>query len=399
VTAAAHSILSRHAPILERLSSALRSEQSAHAYLFTGPGGIGKTAIALEYARMLVCDEDGPSACNRCPQCVASRNLQHPDLHLVFPLPPGSLKKSRSAGDSDEIDDSKVADAIADRLGALAADPFAPTGIDLSERKAGGASGRARLANVVIRLPQIRDLLRKVARKGYQARRKAYVILQADRMNVQAQNALLKALEEPPPDGYFLLVCERPSELLPTIRSRCQAVRVGRLESGVITDALVSEGIDPKQAEVAAKLANGNYVRARDLAARDLLELQSDVINFLAESARCNPLDLPDAVGRALEQIEATDRSYFDFLGLFLRDAALCGTLPDLDSQHVVFSGLRGRIQRVASSYPGADFQRAIAAVDQSAAYVALGYTPELVLTALAIRIHAALGTRVSGAG
>jgi DNA polymerase-3 subunit delta' len=215
-------------------------------------------------------------------------------------------------------------------------------------------------------------------------------------MNVAAQNALLKVLEEPPPDGYFLLISENEQELLPTIRSRCQMIRAGKLDTATISTALTLDGADSGRASIAASLSNGNFVRARELVDEDLQELQSDVINFMAESARCNPLDLPDTVARVRERLLAADRSYFDFLNLFLRDAALYCAVDEAARERLIFRGLEKRISNVVKAYPDADYETAMHAVDESADYISLGYSADFVLYALAIRIHNALGKRAA---
>lgn len=391
IAASTKAILEGHSALRSRLAASLRAGRAAHACLFSGPSGIGKTAVALEYARMLLCDKTGGKPCEACPQCEASRTLHHPDLHLVFPYPPGAIKVRKSSDEMDEMDDSGIADKISDLITALAADPFTPTQVDTGDGK---GTARSKLLNHSVRLPQIRGLLRKVSRRAYQAQRKIYVIFHAESMNVQAQNALLKALEEPPPDGYFLLVAENDQDMLPTIRSRCQLIHLGKLEANVIASALELDGVPAEQANIASKLANGSFLRARELATQELSELQADVINYLAESARCNPIDLPNTVQKVQERLYSTDRSYFDFLNLFFRDAALYGALQGNSTDNLVFGALEDRIAGVVKAYPHADFDALMNVVDKSAEYISLGYTPDLVLYALSIRIHQALGRR-----
>jgi DNA polymerase-3 subunit delta' len=384
-------ILAGHSALRARLSVSLRGERAAHAYLFSGPSGIGKTAVALEFARLLLCDQNGSEPCEQCPQCEATRQLQHPDLHLIFPYPPGMIKAKKSGEETEELDEAGLAEKTAEAIASLASDPFAPAMIGAEETSSGA---KVKLQSHSIRLLQIRALLRKVARKAFQASRKVYVLFHAETMNVQAQNALLKALEEPPPDGYFLLVSENDQEMLPTIRSRCQLIRLGKLDAEVISSALERDGVDPTQAHIAAQLANGSFVRARELATQDLNVLQDDVINYLSESARCNPLELPASIQRVQERLASTDRSYFDFLNLFLRDAALFSALGENADDELVFYKLKPRIAKIAKAFPGADFEAAMTDVDKSAEYISLGYTADLVLHALSIRIHNALGKR-----
>ncbi|RQV97781.1 DNA polymerase III subunit delta' [bacterium] len=395
IAASTRAILAGHAALRARLATSLRAGRAAHACLFSGPSGIGKTAVALEYARLLLCDAAGSQPCESCMQCEATRTLQHPDLHLVFPYPPGAIKVKKSGNEPEEIDESGIVDKVSELIASIAADPFTATQIDEGESK---SKARARLFSHSVRLPQIRSLLRKVSRRAYQASRKVYVIFHAESMNTQAQNALLKALEEPPPDGYFLLVAENDQDLLPTIRSRCQLIRLGKLNSEVIASALESDGVPSEQASIASKLADGSFLRARELSTQELSALQTDVIDYLVESARCDALELPKTVQKVQERLYSTDRSYFDFLNLFFRDAALYSALAKDASDKLVFRDLEDRIARVGKAYPEADFDAVMNAVDKSAEYISLGYTPDLVLYALSVRIHQALGRRAGKA-
>src|SRR4030067_224807 len=79
--------------VRRQLAESLRGGRAAHAYLFSGSDGIGKTAVALEFAQLLLCERDGLAPCGECDQCVTFRSLQHPDMRIYFPLPskkPGS---------------------------------------------------------------------------------------------------------------------------------------------------------------------------------------------------------------------------------------------------------------------------------------------------------------------
>ena len=145
-----------------------------HALLVQGPEGVGKRALALHFARALLCEtpaRDG-SACGRCPSCHYVAVGQHPDLRLVEPF------------DVDE--DGTVT------------------------------------ATEVIKIEAIRNLTQWSQRTSHRGGAKVAVIVPADRMHAPTANALLKTLEEPPPATYLLLVAHQAGRLLPTIASRCQ---------------------------------------------------------------------------------------------------------------------------------------------------------------------------------
>ena len=261
------------------LAESLHSGRAAHAYLLSGPRGIGKAAIALEFAQLLLCERGGMTPCGECPQCLSLRTLQHPDMKIIFPLPP-----KKSGGGEDEERD--FAPQIQKVLAALADDWYAPTRLP-------GAKD--------IRLGFTRSLLRAAAMKPYQARRKVFVILHADALNDESQNALLKVLEEPFPNSHFLLVTENEPGLRPTIRSRCQRLRVPPLSNPEIRDALVERDVPEPQAELAARLSGGSFVHARELAGPDIEIVQNHVLAFLRQSATCDPWQLTQTATDLLE--------------------------------------------------------------------------------------------------
>jgi DNA polymerase-3 subunit delta' len=371
-----------------RLSEAVRSRRVAHAYLFSGPRGVGKTALAIEFAALLLCEREGTEPCGECIQCPASLGIRHPDLHLAFPLP------SKKGGTAEE-DERDFADVVAAQVAALAADPYAP--LRLPRKKDGRSKTAEKDAwtkTQDIRISLVRGLIHHASMKPYQARRKLLIILHADGMNTQAQNALLKALEEPPSDAYFLLTTENEGGLLQTIRSRCQRLRLAPLSSEEIAGALVNAGVAAPQAELAAAMSGGSLSHARELSRDNLEDLQQRVIAFLRAAAVCDPLDLPKVTAALLDNERLTEQTALEFIGLLLRDVALSRAAESVARRPVTFRGFEDRIEAILLAYPEADFDAAARAVDVAADYLARGYTRDFVMYALAIRLHEALGPR-----
>ncbi len=123
--------------------------------------------------------------------------------------------------------------------------------------------------------------------------RKVMVVLQADRLRIEAADVLLKVLEEPPADTVFILMTARPDELPDTVRSRCQEIAFPPLSEEFVVETLVREGFDPERARLACRLAGGNLGRARRLA-RDQRELASrDVALAAAHRARAGATRRP----------------------------------------------------------------------------------------------------------
>ncbi|MCC6649143.1 MAG: DNA polymerase III subunit delta' [Polyangiaceae bacterium] len=231
------------------LRRALSAGRVHHAYRFEGPRGVGKHLAALSLAQALLCPSggEGCGACDACKRVVTVASSephvpQHPDV-LMVEL--GLYDAETLGRKSDETRDISVAQI---RKVVLARMPFQPH------------EGRAR---VVI----VRD---------------------AHLLNVQAANALLKTLEEPPARTHFVLTTPRPDDLLDTIRSRTLRVRFGPLGDGALTELLLRRGITGDQAARAVALAGGSAEAA--LAAVDQDEA-SDEAAFVeaAEAAVVAP--------------------------------------------------------------------------------------------------------------
>jgi DNA polymerase-3 subunit delta' len=211
----------------------------AHAYLFTGPAGVGKRLFATELARALLCEKQaGPlTACDRCPACLQIDAGTHPDYHFAA-RPPESHDFP----------------------------------IDL-----------------------MRDVCATFNLKSARGRGKVVVIDDADDLNDQAANCFLKTLEEPPPRSLLILIGSGPERQLPTIVSRCQVVRFSPLPADVMRALLIESGIgDPAVQDRLIRLGQGSPGLALALSDEALWTFRR---TFLAALAR-PPVD-PVELGRA----------------------------------------------------------------------------------------------------
>ena len=224
-----------------QLCRSVREGRIPHAQLFAGISGIGKLQLALAYAQYINCpnrtDED---SCGTCPTCLQYQHLQHPDLHFVFPI----------VG-SDEVCDNFL-EPWRDIL--LTNHYF-----DLDDwHRAMGVETKQSM----IYEKESGEILRKLSLKPYGNGYKVMVIWQPEKMNTTTANKLLKILEEPTDKTIFLLVSEHPEALLATIQSRVQTIRVPRLETEQIKEALMQNGLDATKATDIARIANGSYLAA-----------------------------------------------------------------------------------------------------------------------------------------
>jgi DNA polymerase-3 subunit delta' len=240
-----------HEQLRSRLATSMRAGRLPTALLLTGPPGVGKQRLALWIAAGLVCAEGPGEPCGTCHACRLAASLSHPDVHWFFPIVKPKGDEDKQAEEAEET----LAQAIAARRD----EPLYP-------RPDGMAA---------IFLPLVRVLHRRAQMRPAMGPAKVFVVGEAERLVPQASsqeaaNALLKVLEEPPPDTYFLLTAAEPASLLPTIRSRLVPLRVRRLRATEVARFLVEVPRPPLTAADArrrAELAGGSIGRALALGA------------------------------------------------------------------------------------------------------------------------------------
>ena len=225
----------------QQLRQTVREGRIPHAQLFTGISGIGKLQLALDYAQYLNCPNRTESdSCGTCPTCLQYQHLQHPDLHFVFPI----------------VGSDETCDSFLEQWRQIILDKHY---FDLEEwHKALNVETKQSM----IYEKESGEILRKLSLKPYGDGYKVMIIWQPEKMNTTTANKLLKMLEEPPAQTVFLLVSEHPEQLLTTIQSRVQTIRIPRLEADTIATALMQKGIDATKANDIARIANGSYLAA-----------------------------------------------------------------------------------------------------------------------------------------
>lgn len=281
-----HEVLG-HKPAVDLLGRMLDTGRVPQALLFQGPEGVGKASIARSFATALLCESPAREACGSCTACRLAARGNHPDLLLVERLPRKLAANSPGEGPS--------------------------------------ASGELRSFVLV---DQIRELSRVAALSPRQAARRVILVDPADRMNHEAQNALLKTLEEPPARCVLLLVAARPQMLLATVRSRCFTVSFGPLRPAELARLLQERGLPEKEAVARAALAEGRPGEALGLDLEDLLARRETVLEALEALTASPPAAAALLPGLAAEMTGRDETSLLrglDLLEALLRDAALTG--------------------------------------------------------------------------
>lgn len=243
-----------HTKQLAILRSALSAARLHHAYLFVGPDGIGKRTAAIAVAKAIHCEESIEDFCGICVNCARISDGNHPDVRLIQPLP-----------DKKEIS-----------------------------------------------IQQIREIERELNFRSFSGKRKIAVIDPATLMNLSAQNALLKTLEEPPADSVIILIAPNSGGLLPTVRSRCVRLSfspLGRLEVAAYLD---SQTVTMRNdSESLAAMSMGSIGLALKLKKEELFEKRRDWAKTLSS---LKPGDYHSAMAAAEDLGEDRDGT-LSFLG------------------------------------------------------------------------------------
>jgi len=200
-------------PAINLLTQALRKKRLSHAYLFTGPKGIGKETTAWAFLFHLFCEKDKENPCGECRACKKIEKEIHPDIYILFP-----------------------------------------------EKRE-------------ITIGQIREVIDFLKYRPLEAEYKVILVKEAEKMNPEAGNALLKSLEEPPFYAIFILLTENFSKLLPTIVSRSQIVRFRTIPKGIIKEFLKKNFLfEEEVADTLAEVSFGSIGKAITIAEKGILE-------------------------------------------------------------------------------------------------------------------------------
>ncbi len=353
--------------VKELLKRAISGGQVAHAYLFFGDEGVGKDALALEFARVLNCEKRQTEACGECASCRRMDTLQHPNVKFVVPLPTG---KGEKTGDDPVavLAEDQVA-AVRQELAGKARDPYYRVAVPKAN---------------FIKVNSIRELRREASLSGFLGGKKVFIISGADAMNAEASNSLLKTLEEPPGDTVLLLTTARKEQLLETILSRCQQIRCEPLTEEEITQALVQrDGRTEAESRIAATMANGSFTAARDLVSEDMVRIREDVVRFLRQALGNSPVALLAGIEQTLASAERPQAErWLRMLQVWFHDAA---------ARRAGSKGAEHRdnedLQKFVDRFSGSDFLLASGAVERSIALIGKNVYLPLIFLALAIEL------------
>ncbi len=305
------------------------------ALLFTGPEGSGKAYTAVRFANQLVCDTPTEALVGDAE--TKASLLEHPDIHLIYPTPTQG---------SDEGEDGDIAD----------------TAKILEEKRVDFFAQYVFKKKVSLRVARSRAIIQRANMRPFGSAFSVFVINDAHTMREEAQNALLKLVEEPPEHAVIIFVTHNPEGILYTIRSRCQTVRFNPVPTESVSALLKGYyGTEAKVANRAAKLSHGSIKRARQL-----VESFDDAEREVAAAVVANLARQP--LGWAVGQAGALSRSgnrdgvakFLQELQLMFRDAMVddpelrlnadLGKVIDKAAQQYDTAKIPGIIDRIAQA-------------------------------------------------
>lgn len=311
--------------LCDNLQSAIKYNKISHAYLIQGENLSGKRMVADIFARALQCTcENGVKPCNECRDCKQAINGNHPDIIYVEHEKPN-----------------------------------------------------------VISVENIRQQINgDIAIKPYSGSHKIYIVDEAEKMNVQAQNALLKTLEEPPEYAVILLLVTRVEAMLPTILSRCVVLNTKPVSDDIIKNYLMNRvEIPDYRASICASFARGNVGRAIQLASNEEFDkMKSSAIDTLKNLHNMEINQIAAEVKKIAEEKFDTD-DYLDLIFIWFRDVLLYKSSKN--KELLIFREDAMDITRMAKHYSYEKLEQLIHSIDRARSRIKANVNFELTMELL----------------
>jgi DNA polymerase-3 subunit delta' len=236
--------------IKSRLIQAVKANRVSHALLFSGSAGTGNYALALAFAQYLQCENPTEEdSCGRCASCHQAAGMVHPDIHFIFPVARTTSNPGEPVSE----------DLLEEWRQYISGNPF-------PEMNDWFAAMKIENKQAGIFKREAEEILRKLSFKSYQSDYKIVIVWLPEKMNPAAANKLLKIIEEPADHTVFLFISDNTDEILPTILSRTQLIKVPGIAVADLHSKLLADFPERgSELESIARRSRGDYLVARDI--------------------------------------------------------------------------------------------------------------------------------------
>jgi len=318
------------------LKKVLKGGRVAHAYLFAGPDGVGKSLATKAFAKALICEvQKEEDSCDSCTSCKKVDSASHPDVYWVSPSGPKGL----------------------------------------------------------IKIKEIKELRRRATFKPYEARHNIFVIEGADALTEEAGNSLLKVLEEPPSECILILIASNLTRVLPTILSRCQTIRFTQISPRRLKGYLIeSFGLSETDAHLLTSMAGGSLGRAVRFMESGLLERRGEIVNSFLKIGSGE--ELADSLEETFDRFSDKEelREAIELLALLFRDMIFLKVGAEKD--FLANPDMKEVLEKFSADFSTEDIAEVLQKLREFTGYMDQSVNPKLILPVLLNSINNPQGNK-----
>ena len=357
--------------IQQQLIKAVEQNRISHAMIILAPEGSGGLPLGLAFAQYLVCEDKQPNgACGQCPACIKAGKYIHPDIHFSYPVIP------RKAGDK-----PVSSDYAGEWREFISTNPYGNAYDWLQFIGAENKQGNITAA-------ECQEIIRKLSLKSFESTYKILLMWMPEYLGNEG-NRLLKLIEEPPDNTIFLLVAENQEQILATILSRTQMIKVNPLPREVMVEALVNRAqIPAAKARQAATIASGNYREALYMLQHsddDYHELLRNWLNYIFTGNRVALQEWIENIASAKTGRENQKQ----FLRYFINLLEHTLRLKYIDRSQLAFSeeetDFAGKLQKLADL---GQMEQIMQELDNACYYIERNANAKLLFHALSVKLQ-----------
>ncbi len=317
-----------HEQIIEHFKNAIKQDKVSHAYILNGPDKSGKMMLAEAFATALQCEKRGTEGCMECHSCKQAASHNQPDIIYISHEKPNTIS----------VDDIR------------------------------------------------KQINQDIWVKPYSSPYKIYIVDEAEKMNQQAQNALLKTIEEPPSYAIIMILTINADLFLPTILSRCIRLNLKSVSNDKIREYLMKNYQVPDyQADISTAFAQGNVGKAIQLAVSDyFVELKDSAIQLMMRIKDIDAYEMGEAV-KQISEYKMSINDYFDIMMVWYRDVLMYKATMDING--LIFKEQAYDIKKQASKSSYHGIQEILSALEKAKIRLNANVNFDLVIELLLLKM------------